>query len=156
MRKAAASLVEVRHQRFESRHDLATSRERMARALERARVETPWPFATAWSEADGRAILDVTYSPSPAAQWFLKLASTGFIALLAASAWAVMRAEAETTRFLVPMVTVLAVLGFPLVTLAMASSRAARESRVQRALRAALLDADEAYPPAKRWDDKER
>ena len=156
MRKAAASLVEARHERFESRHDLAASRERMERALDRARIETPWPFAAAWSEAEGRAILDVTFAPSPGAQWFLKLASAAFVALAAASAWAVMRSEVEATRFLLPMITVLAVLGFPFVTLAMASSREARESRVRRALRAALLDADEAFPPARRWDDEER
>ena len=41
----------------------------------------------------------------------------------------------------------------PMLVLALASQREAREATFARAVRAALRDEDAAYPPPKRWDD---
>jgi hypothetical protein len=49
----------------------------------------------------------------------------------------------------------LCILGLPLLTLALNSQREALESRIRRAIRVALLDADEAYPPRQRWPDED-
>ena len=67
-----------------------------------------------------------------------------------------MKSENAALRFLLPLVTILAVIGFPFVTLALASNREALESRVRRAIRAALVDEDEKFPPRQRWADEER
>jgi hypothetical protein len=143
MKKAARSLVEARHERFDSHFDLATSRERVAAALQRAGVVAPWPFSEAWTQAQGRAALELTYPPSAGAQHFLRGMSMGFLLLIAASAWAIVCEESGALRFLLPLFTVLALLGFPFVTLAMASTREARESRIRRAVKAALAEPDE-------------
>ena len=142
-KRAARSLVESRHERFESHYDLATSRERVAAALQRAQVVAPWPFAEAWTEAQGRAVLELTYPPSASAQRFLRGMSIAFVLLIGASAWAIMAEDSGALRFLLPLSTVLAVLGFPFVTLAIASTRDARESRIRRAVKAALAAPDE-------------
>jgi hypothetical protein len=156
MKRAARSLVEVRTERFESRHGLVESRARLAGALQRARIEASAPFETAWSEENGLAVLEVTFPPSRRARTFLNLASVGFLLLIAASVYLLRSTDEGALRFLVPLFTGLAVLAFPFVTLGIASSRAAQESRVRRAIRVALLDEDEAFPPAQRWDDEER
>jgi hypothetical protein len=154
MKRAAASLVERRSESFESHHGLEASKHRLEAALARAGIEKPWPFVEAWSERDGHAALDVTYEPSKRAQRFLELSSIAFVGLIWASAWALMKSENAALRFLLPLATVLAVLGFPMVSLALASNRDALESRIRRAIRTALLDADEKFPPAQRWADE--
>ena len=154
MKRAAASLVEHRTERFESAHDLDASKARLEAALERARVARPWPFEARWSESP--VALEVGYAPSRAARMFLHLASLAFVLLVGGSAWALTRSDSEPLRFLLPLVTVLLVLGFPFVSLAMASSRSALESRIRRAIRAALQDVDEKYPQPQRWAEEER
>ena len=155
MKRAAASLVARRTERFESRHALDESKSRLEAALSRARIPRPWPFAEAWSEAQGRAVLEATYEPSPRAHAFLKSASLGFVLLVAASAWALTNSDSAALRFLLPLATVLAILGFPFVTLALASNRDALESRIRKAIRVALLDEDDKLPPPQRWADEE-
>ena len=154
MKRAAASLVEPRTERFESRHDLAVSQARFEAALERLRVPPRRPFDVRWSEAP--VVLEVTYPPSRRAQRFLKLASIAFVLLAAASGWALMKSDHEALRFLLPLATVLLVLGFPFVSLAMASNRTAFEARMRKAIRVALQDEDDAYPAPQRWPDEDR
>lgn len=154
MKRAAASLVERRSERFESTHDAATSKARLDAALDRARVERPWRFEARWSESP--VALEVTHAPSRGAKTFLNLASIAFVLLAWASAWALMKSDNEALRFLLPLATLLLVLGFPFVTLAMASNRAAYEARVRRAIRVALRDEDEKFPPPRRWADEDR
>jgi hypothetical protein len=154
MRRAAASLVAHRTERFESAHGLAASKARLDAALDRARIARPWPFEARWSETP--VILEVGYAPSRAAKAFLNLASLAFVLLVAGSAAALMNSDNEALRFLLPLVTVLLVLGFPFVSLALASNRSALEARIRRAIRAALQDEDEKYPPPRRWADEER
>jgi len=60
-----------------------------------------------------------------------------------------------TTAFLVPMITVLAVLGLPFLVLGLASQREADESRIRKAIRVALMDEEEAFPPMQRWADED-
>ena len=144
MKRAAASLVEHRTERFESAHDLAASKARLEAALDRAHIARPWPFEARWSEAP--VALEIGYAPSRAAKRFLNLASLAFVFLLGGSAWALVKSESEALRFLLPLVTVLLVLGFPFVSLALASNRGALEARVRRAIRAALQDEEESLP----------
>ena len=154
MKRAAASLVERRSERFESTHDLATARTRLQQAFERARIENPAALDLRWTESP--VALEVAYAPSRGAKVFLNLASIAFALLLWASAWALMKSDNEALRFLLPLATVLLVLGFPFVTLAMASQRNAFEARVRRAIRVALQDEDEKFPPPQRWADEDR
>lgn len=155
MRRAARSLVERRSERFESRHDLATSRQRLDAALHRARIERDATFELAWSEADGKAVLDAHFLPTRRTRRFLQMLSIGMVALVALSAWVVMRPGEGAQRFLLPLFTVLAILALPFVTLGLASSRAAQEARIRRAIAVALLDQEERFPPPQRWADED-
>ena len=154
MKRAAASLVERRSERFESAHDAVSARARVDAALDRARIPRPWPFEARWSESP--VALEITHSPSRGAKVFLNLASVAFVLLLWSSGWELAKSDSEALRFLLPLATLLLVLAFPFVTLAMASNRAAYESRVRKAVRAALQDADEGYLPPQRWADEDR
>ena len=155
MRRAARSLVERRRERFESRHDVATSRERLRAALERARIAPDGTFELAWSEADGKAVLDVTFVPTRRNRRLLQMLSIVMMTLVALSVWVVMRPGEGAQRFLLPLFTVLAILALPFVTLALASSRAAHEARIRRAIRIALLDEEERFPPQQKWADED-
>jgi len=153
MKRAAASIVERRTERFESAHDLALSRSRLDAALDSARIRRPWPFESRWTETP--VALEVTFGPSRAARAFLNLASLAFVVLFGASAWTLAKSDSEALRFLVPLITVLLVLGFPLVSLAMASNRSALESRIRRAIRVALKDEEERFPAQQSWGDED-
>jgi hypothetical protein len=96
-----------------------------------------------WSEPDGTPTLEVTFPPSRKARVFLGMTSLVFVLLIAASAYLLMRTDEGALRFLVPLVTAFGILGFPFVTLAIASTRLGRESRIRRAIRAALVDDEE-------------
>ena len=155
MRRAARSLVERRSERFESRHDLATSRQRLDASLRRAGIERDATFELAWSEADGKAMLDVHFLPTRRIRRFLQMLSVGMVALVALSVWVLRRADEGAQRFLLPLFTVLAILALPFVTLGLASSRAAQEARIRRAIRIALLDEEERFPPQQTWADED-
>lgn len=143
MRSAAKALVEHRTESFESRHDEATSRERLARALERARVTPDRTFDTEWLEQGGRPVLKARFHPARRTLRVLQMLSLGMAVLIGLSVWAVRREGDGAERFLLPLCAVLLTLALPLVTLGLASAREARESRIRRAIRAALQDEDE-------------
>lgn len=146
MRKAARSLVERRTESFESRHDERASRERLALALQRARLSPDARFQVDWREVDGGTVLDATFAPARGTITLLHGLSIAMVALIALAIWILRQPGEGPARFLVPMSAVLSVLALPFVTLALSSARAAREARIRRAIKAALLDADDAYP----------
>ncbi|MGZ5078501.1 MAG: hypothetical protein ACXWHZ_03035 [Usitatibacter sp.] len=156
MRRSAKALVEHRSERFDSRHTLEESKTRLAAALRKAGITNLAQFTATWRDDDGRAILDAHFAPSPRTQRFLKLASFVMLLLMASCVWVIASAEEDRAlRFLVPMCTVLAILGFPFVALALASQREAEESRIRKAIRVALLDEEEKFPAAQRWKDED-
>lgn len=155
MRRAARALVARRTETFESRHDASTSRARLQRALERARIASDPNLQLAWREESGKTLLDAIFLPSPRTHWILSGLSIALVALLACTAWVLAQPGEGAARFLVPLFAVLTLLALPFVTLAMASAREARESRIVRAIRTALKDEDEAFPPPQKWADEE-
>ena len=154
MRRTARALVETRSERFESRHPLAASKARLEESLARARPTGRSAFGQAWSEHEGRAILDATFAPPTSTARLLKGFSIGMAVALGASAWAVATQEG-TVAFLVPLLTVLATLAVPFVALGLGSQREAEEARIARAIRVALLDEEERLPPRQRWSDED-
>jgi hypothetical protein len=141
--RAARALVDRRIDRFESRHPLEESRSRLAGALERARPEGKVLFTPRWTTAGGKTVLEAGFDPPARTERFLQLVSIAMTLLIAATAWAVWSSkEVEPLTWLLALFTGLTVLGLPFVFIAMGSSRAAEESRIQRAIRAALMDED--------------
>lgn len=156
MRRSAKALVEHRSESFESRHTIEESKARLAAALRKAGLTDLAQFSATWRNVGDRAILDAQFAPSPRTQRFLKIASFVMLLLMASCVWALASAEEDRAlKFLVPMFTVLAILGFPLVALALASQREAEESRIRKAIRVALLDEEEKFPAAQRWQDED-
>ena len=153
MKRAAASLVQRRTERFETKLDARTAQARFESSLDRSRIPRPWPFAARWTESP--LALEIDYAPSTAARAFLHAASIAFVLLVGASAWALAKSDSEALRFLLPLATGLLVLAFPFVSLAMASNRAAMEARIRKAIRVALQDEDAGYPPPQRWADED-
>ena len=150
MRRAARGLVEPRTLVFESRHPLEESQRRFAAVLERVPIAPP-PRAT-WESTGAVATLKAELPPPPRTKAFLNALSLGMAMLVAASAWALTR-ESGALAFLLPLTTVLAILGFPMLVLALASQREAREAAFAKAVRVALRDEDAGYG---RWNDEER
>jgi hypothetical protein len=155
MKRAAKSLVERRTERFESLHPLTDSVSRLAATFDRMRVVPGERFVPQWHEEAGHAVLDAQFLPPRGIQGFVRAASLFMFALIVASAYLVLRTHEGAARFLLPFFTVLVILGFPIVTLALNSQREAHESRIRRAIRVALLDADERLPPPQRWADED-
>jgi hypothetical protein len=156
MRRSAKALVERRSESFRSRHPLAQSQARLAAALARARIAASPQFRATWRTEAEHAILDAEFVPSPRSQRFLNLISITMFLLVAGSAWILASpGEEPTLRFMVPMLTVLAILGVPFVAVALGSQREAVESRIRKAIRVALLDEEEKLPPAQKWKDEE-
>ena len=155
MRRAARALVERRVESFESRHDEATSRERLARALERAHLQGGPTFEATWRRSEGRTILDAAFLPSARTLWLLRALSLAMAACIALATWVVMRPGEGPERFLLPLFAVLTVLALPIVTLGLSSARAAREARLSKAIRVALQDADEGFPARQKWADED-
>jgi hypothetical protein len=155
-RRAAQALVARRVERFESGHALEEAQSRLAAALERARPEGRVVFTPRWTSSDGKTILDAGFDPPPRTQRFLTLTSAAVTLLILATVWALMGAgEVPPGAWLLGLFTALTVLGLPFVFIAMGSSRMAEESRIQRAIRAALVDEEERLPPAKKWADED-
>ena len=154
--RAARALVERRSERFESRHDLEASRRRLDGALSRARLEGRVLFTPEWKSEDGKAILEATFAPPPRVGRFLKSTSIVVTLLIAATIWALVAEDAGTaTAWLFALFTGFTILALPFVYVAMGSARMAEETRITRAIRAALLDEEEKLPPAKKWDDEQ-
>ena len=155
MRSAAKGLVETRSESFESRHPEGESRSRLQAALAGVPVRQAG-LETRWESRDGRTVLVAQFKPSPRTQRFLRALSVGMALLVAAGVWALVSEEAAgSTAFLVPMIAVLAILGLPFLVLGLASQREADESRIRKAIRVALMDEEETYPPVQRWADED-
>jgi len=142
-------------ERFESAHPLDESRARLAAALERARVKPDASFVARWNDDGGRAILDAEFLPPRGVHGLLRAISVGMLVMVVASVYVVMATTEGAVRFLLPMCTVLVILGFPLFALGLNSQREARESRMRRAIRTALLDAEDRFAPPQRWPDED-
>jgi len=153
--RAAKALVDRRIDRFESRHSLEESKSRLAAAIERARPEGRVVFTPRWSTAEGKTILDAGFDPPPRTQRTLMLTSVAMLLLIVATGWALQGpGEVEPGTWLLALFTALAILGLPFAFIAMGSNRMAEESRIVRAIRAALMDEEEKLPPPKRWEDE--
>jgi len=142
--RIAKALVASRRESFASRHSRADSEARVATAL--ASIQpTRLRFESHWREDAAGLVLDASYSPAPGIKRFLQATSIVLVSLIASSVWAVARAGEEgALAFLVPLATVLGILAFPLVVVAIGSQREAEEARIARAIRRALTDEGES------------
>ena len=148
--RAAKALVDRRIERFESRHTLEESQSRLAAAIERARPEGRVVFTPRWSTSGGKTILEAGFDPPPRTQRTLMLMSIALMLLILATAWALQSpGEVEPATWLLALFTALTVLGLPFVFIAMGSNRMAEESRIQRAIRTALMDEETGSPPTR-------
>jgi hypothetical protein len=152
-RRNARALVAHRTERFASRHGRAESEQRLAQAL--ARVHDAAEFERRWRDEDGATVLEAGFAPSRRTLRLLRWLSVAMLGLVAASAWVLARPGEGAERFLLPMFTALAILSLPFVILGLGSARAAREARTCKAIRVALRDEDEAFPPRQKWADED-
>ena len=140
--RIARAMVAIRNESFASRHSRAESEARLAAALAPIHAKR-LVFESRWREGPAGVMLDAEYRPAPGISRFLRATSLVLVALLASSVWAVMAARDEgPLAFLVSLATVLAVLGFPFVVVAIGAQREAEEARIARAIRRALTDED--------------
>ncbi len=155
-RRAAKGLVERRVERFASRHSLVQSQARLQTMLARAKATGKVRFTPRWIEEGAHAALEAEFAPAAGMLRFLQVLSVGMAALLAASAWVLLSPQTGTvTRYLVPLSTALAVFALPLVAVGLGSQREAEEARIRKAIRVALMDEDEGFPPRQRWPDED-
>jgi hypothetical protein len=140
MRRAAKALVESRVETFEVKGSAEAARERVERALAGLGTPRALRYAGAWSTADGRTSYAATFAPEARTPLVLNLISLVILGLVTASAWAVVT-DAGSLKFLLPLGAVLALLAMPLVIAGLAARREAEESRITRAIRAALAAA---------------
>jgi len=156
MRRSAKALVASRTEAFESLHDEAVSRERLAEALARLGRLRFTVHEGAWKNAGGVVTYEASFAPAPRVHRFLQALALGLFLLVGMSAWLILVSkEPPALRFGVPMFTVLAMFGMPLAVNAISSQREAEESRLTRAIRVALRDESAAYPPQQRWADED-
>ena len=142
LRRAARRLVEPRRESFESSLSVEQSQRRVDAALEMLQPSDR-KFHDSWSGGDGdAAMLTVTFEASPQTGRFLKLLSIGMAALIAVAVAAWFLAD-DAIAWLMTITAALAFLGFPFVILGLASHQDARESRIRRAIRAALQEDEE-------------
>lgn len=147
MRRLARALVEQRSETFSSRHGMDESMARLEAALG-ATAPKAVIAQMRWKDEDGRAMLEARFLPARGTQRFLAASSSGLVLLLVASAWALISPDHDRSlAFLVLLVTVLVILGFPILVVALGSRREAEEARIRRAIRHALLDEPELPPP---------
>lgn len=143
MRRMAKALVESRSESYRSRHPLDESKARLETALtpvkpDRTRFERAWT-----SDAEG-VVLEARFAPSKRTRRFLQASSIVLTLLVVSSAWALATpGEERSVRFLLPLVAVLGIFGFPLMVMALGSQREAEEADIRKAIRRALTDADE-------------
>src|SRR3954471_13692884 len=138
MRRMAKLLVESRGETFASRHSRGES-ERRVKAATEGFVAKGMVYDARWRDEGGATFLDVTFSPSRGTRFFLNGASIVLALLLAATLWAMVApGEPAGARVLVAIVTLLAILAFPLVVVAFGSRRDAEESTLGRRIRKAI------------------
>ena len=136
----AKLLVERRTDAFASRYPRTESERRVRAAIE-GFAPKAMVYDTAWRDEGGAAFLDVTFTPSPSTQFFLQSASLVAALLLGATLWALMApGEPAGGRILIAIVTVLAILVFPLVVVGYGSRRDAEEATLRRRIRRAIVE----------------
>ena len=156
MRTIAKGLVETRRERYESTRSLEESQRRLGIMLEGQGVGRKVVYRPSWKSEGSQAVLEVELAPPPATLKLLKGLSLGMAMLVAASAWVILAPQITgSVTFLLPLMTGLAILGFPMLVLAMASNREAEEARIRKAIRVALLDEAEKLPPQQKWQDED-
>src|SRR5258706_9035976 len=132
MRRMAKLLVARRSEAFESRYPRAESEARLKRAIE-GFAPKGMVFEIAWREEPGAAVLDVSFAPSRSTRFFLNSSSIAFTVLLAVTLWALVTpGEMPSSRIMVTIFTVVAILAFPIVVVAYGSRREAEESTLRK------------------------
>lgn len=181
MRRAARLLVESKAQSFESRHSPGEALARLKSILGSARSgaisrgiagqaspegvvlfeygKTPRSanalFEGSWRAEGDRARLEGAFKPTSRARRFLRMSSFALSAFVAASILVYVASTDEVIRYLVPFLTVLSILGFPMAVLGMASQREAEEARIAKAVRAALAGEEDKLPPPQKYADED-
>lgn len=160
-RRLARSLVEPEALSLESRYGRAESIERLRGAASAFRAELDGEhvviaaenarFEGQWEGGANDLRLVGTFVPRRGTKLKLHVMSLVMLALVAASAWLILHEEGGTTRFLVPIFTVLAVLALPFVFTGMASIAEGDRASIRKALRVALLDEESGY---RKWQDE--
>ena len=157
MRRAARALVERRPSRIASDYPVDESVRRIedwsrggattlklaaeasAESVAVRRVgEREAFYRGTWRAQDGAVSLEGEFSPGASALRVVKLCSFGIAALLALTAWAWLTQPELATKVSLTVLTVLCVLVFPYVALALSSQQSAREAAVTRAFERAL------------------
>ena len=152
IRRVATALVETRTESFETRHPRAESQARLAAAIEKRKPRLSIVEVT-WADAAEGLRAEVQSRPAPSIRRFLIASSFVFTMLLVSSAWTILSAgEPTAIKFLVPLVTVLGILAFPLIVVGLGSQREAEEASLRRAIRHALLDEAEFPRPLRDAD----
>lgn len=155
-RTIARGLVETKHKTYESERPLEEARRRFEIMLEGQGIGRKVVFRPTWLEKDGKAVLEMELAPQPATLKLLKGLSIAMALLVAASAWVIWSPQVSgSVTFLLPLMTGLAILGFPILTLALASNREAEEARIHKAARVALLGEEARLPPQQQWKDED-
>lgn len=153
--RTAKALIESHVERFESRHNLEESQQRLATSLKNAHLDGRVAFTPHWKSEGSATILEAAFDPAPKTQRVLKSLSIVITLLILAAVWAAISSSEPALAWLLPIFTVMVVLAFPFVFVAMGSNREAEESRIRKAIRVALVDEDPAYPPPQRWKDED-
>jgi len=143
MRRIAAAMVGTRTESFESRYGADETRARIATALPAVGTKVTRMDLT-WPPAAKPPRLEVRFSPGTKVSLFLRVSSIVITGAMLASVWLVMFGEETPMRFLVPLMTVLAILGFPFVVVAIGSNRESDEARVVKAIRRAIVEEEQA------------
>lgn len=164
-RRLARSLVEPEPFELASRFTREESIERLRRASSAFRTTIQGDrvsivAASARLEARWEGSVDQwkllgEFKPGRRMGIALQVLSLMFLLLVAASGWVIWATDTGAARFLLPLLTVLAVLAFPFIIAGMASTGEADRSRIRKALRVALQDEEERLPPARKWDGEE-
>jgi len=152
VRRVATALVETKTERFATHHPRVESERRLAAAIETRKPRLSIIEVT-WADGVEGLRAEVQSRPAPSIRRFLMASSFVFTMLIVSSAWTILSAaEPAAIKFLVPLVTVLGILAFPLVVVGLGSQREAEEASLRRAIRHALLDEAE-FPRPLRDED---
>lgn len=144
MRRMARALIVHRAESFASRHGREESESRLKSAMAGIRPRR-LRFESRWSEAPSGLSLHAEFHPATRTQRMLQASSLMLVALIAASAWALVSDQVERTlAFILALATVLWILALPLVVAAFGAQREAEEATIRRALKRALTGEDES------------
>src|SRR5438477_10587715 len=152
IRRVATALVEPRSESFAIRHPRAESQARLAAAIELRKPRLSIIEVT-WADGVEGLRAQVQSRPAPSIRRFLTASSFVLTLLLVSSAWMILSGgEPAAIKFLVPLVTVLGVLTFPLIIVGLGSQREAEDASLRRAIRHALLHEAEFPRPLRDKD----